>query len=221
MKRSIAFAAVVFAVGCTAQPSIQSGPNAEVTFDGLVRIDNARFAAAWVDPDVDLTQYTKIMPGGAEFEFRSVKKMSASQARMRNASEFWISDANKQRLIDTVSETFREELAKSQYFTIAEEPGPDTLIIVGALHDIVSQVPPEDVGRSEVWLSSLGEATLIIELRDSLSGETIYRAVERRAVQNVGQQMIHANTATTWAEVRRWARRWAISLREGLDSIHQ
>jgi hypothetical protein len=85
----------------------------------------------------------------------------------------------------------------------------------------VSQVPPESVGRSEVWLSSLGEATLVIELRDSLSNEVIYRAVERRAIERPGNQMVRANTATTWAEVRRWARRWAVSLREGLDSIHE
>ena len=97
----------------------------------------------------------------------------------------------------------------------------DTLIVNGALHDIVSKVPPQDVGRSEVWLRTVGEATLIIELRDSLSNEVIYRAVERRAIATSGQQMTRAHTATTWAEVRRWARRWAVRLREGLDSVHQ
>ncbi len=191
------------------------------TFDGLVRIDHSRFAAAWIDPDIDLTQYDKILPGGAAFEFRSVQKMSATQARRSNEREFWISDSNKQRLIDTVSEVFSEELQRSEHFTVTDEPGADTLVITGALHDIVSRVPPEDVGRSEIWLSSVGEATLIIELRDSLSNEVIYRAVERRSAESPGGTMIRANTATTWAEVRRWARRWAVRLREGLDSIHE
>jgi hypothetical protein len=221
MKKLIAIVATVVVAGCATEPSIQAGPNAETTFDGLVRIDNARFEGAWIDPDVDLKQYTKIIPGGAEFEFRNVQKMSASAARRSNEQEFWISDANKQRLIDTVTEVFREELQKSESFTVTEEPGPDALIVIGGLLDIVSQVPPEDVGRSEVWLRSVGEATLVIELRDSLSNEVVYRAVERRAAENVGNQMIRANTATTWAEVRRWARRWAVRLREGLDSVHQ
>jgi hypothetical protein len=221
MKRLVAFAAVLILVGCSSEPTIQTGPGAETTFDGLVRIDNARFAAAWIDPEIDVKQYNKIIPGGAEFEFRAAQKVSASTARHSNASEFWISDANKQRLAELVSEVFTEELQKSKYFTLTEEPGPDTLIVTGALHDIVSKVPPQDVGRSEIWLRSLGEATLVIELRDSLSNEVIYRAVERRAVENVGSQMIRTNTATTWAEVRRWARRWAISLREGLDSVHE
>jgi phenylpyruvate tautomerase PptA (4-oxalocrotonate tautomerase family) len=221
MNKIAVIAAVTIVAGCAVEPTIQTGPNAETTFDGLVRVDNARFAGAWVDPDVDLKQYTKIIPGGAEFEFRNVQKMSASAARRSNENEFWISDTNKQRLIDTVTEVFTEELQKSESFTVTDEPAPDALIIIGGLHDIVSQVPPEDVGRSEVWLRSVGEATLVIELRDSLSNEVVYRAVERRAAENVGNQMIRANTATTWAEVRRWARRWAVRLREGLDSVHE
>jgi hypothetical protein len=221
MKKLVVFAATVVIVGCSSEPTIQTGPNAETTFDGLVRIDNARFAGAWIDPEIDITQYNKIIPGGAEFEFRSVKKTSASAARYTNKREFWISDANRQRLAETVSDVFTEELQKSKHFTLTEEPGPDTLIVHGALHDIVSNVPPEDVGRSEIYLRSLGEATLIIELRDSLSNEVVYRAVERRAVESVGNEMVRAHTATTWAEVRRWARRWAVRLREGLDSVHE
>lgn len=222
MKTLLALAAAAVVVaGCAGEPTIQTGPNAETTFDGLVRIDNARFAAAWIDPDIDLTQYTKIIPGGAAFEFRNVQKTSAMAARYGNEREFWISDKNKQRLTELVSEVFTEELQKSEHFTVTDEPGPDTLIVQGALHDIVSRVPPEDVGRSEIYLRDLGEATLIVEIRDSLSNEVVYRAVERRAVQGIGDEMIRAHTATTWVEVRRWARRWAVSLREGLDSIHQ
>lgn len=221
MKKLVTFAAALILVGCSSEPTIQTGPTAETTFDGLVRVDNARFAAAWIDPDIDVKQYNKIIPGGAEFEFRAAQKVSASTARHSNQREFWISDANKQRLTEMVSEVFTEELQRSKHFTLTDEPGPDTLIVNGALHDIVSKVPPQDVGRSEVWLRSIGEATLIIELRDSLSNEVVYRAVERRAIENAGQQMTRANTATTWAEVRRWARRWAVRLREGLDSVHE
>jgi len=148
MKTLLALAAVVVVAGCAGEPTMQTGPNAETTFDGLVRIDNARFAAAWIDPDIDLTQYTKIIPGGAVFEFRNVQKTSATAARYSNEREFWISDKNKQRLAELVSEVFTEELQKSEHFTVTDEPAADTLIVQGALHDIVSRVPPEDVGRA-------------------------------------------------------------------------
>jgi len=213
--------ALFVAIGaCTPAPSIQEGPDAEVTFDGLVAINNSVFQRAWIDPDIDLSVYSKILPGGAEFEFRAVRSTGTSM-RASSSSEFQISEENQQRLIDTVSEVFKEELGKSQYFTITDERGPDVLIVKGALLDIVSRVPPQRAGRSDVFLSSVGEATLVLELRDSISGETLYRAADRRAAEPAGSRGVRANTVTTWNEVRRLARRWATRLREGLDSTRQ
>ena len=222
LKTLFTFAVIMLLVGCTQTPTIQQGPDAETTFDGLVRIDNSRFSNAWIDPDIDLSQYDKIMAGGAEFEFRAVKKSTSStMTRRANESEFWISDKNRQELIEIVSEAFRNELKKSKHFVVAEAPGPDVLVIVGGLHDIVSRVPPDMVGRGDIYLSSVGEATLVLELRDSLSGETIYRAIDRRAAERTGQQMMVSSSVTTKSEVRRLAQRWATRLREGLDSIHE
>ena len=222
MKKLAILALATLMVGCAAQePSFQQGPDAEVTFDGLVRIDNGRFKDSWADPDVDFSQYNKIMVGKAVFEFRAVKKSNTTHMQRSNQSEFWISDENKEKLIEVVSEVFRDELNKSENFTRSEVAGPDVLVIVGALHDIVSRVPPDMIGRGDIYLSSVGEATLILEARDSLSGETIYRAVDRRAAEQVGGQVRVSNSVTNMSEVRRMARRWAMRLREGLDSIHE
>ncbi len=225
MKNIVLIAASVLLAACAGEPTIQSGPDAEKSFDGLVRIDNSRFANAWADPDVDFASYGKILVGNAEFEFRAVKQRPRTSTMSRsNEREFWISDAAKQKLVDTVTGIFLEELRNSRNFTIVEEPGPDVLIIVAAVHDIVSHVPPDLVGRREIFLSSVGEGTLVLEARDSLSGETIYRAVDRRIIGDPGGNMdfaIQANTESTWAEVRRWARRWATRLVAGLDSIHE
>ena len=54
------------------EPTIQQGPDSEITFDGLHRIDNARFTKAWADAAVDCSAYKKILPGEAFFEFRAV-----------------------------------------------------------------------------------------------------------------------------------------------------
>ena len=214
-------AAALLLAACASEPSIQQGPDAETSFDGLVRIDNSRFQRAWIDPEVDLKSYSKIIPGNAEFEFRAVKERTRTSTSLSSEQEFWIDESKRQKLIETVTEIFREEMAGSKHFTITDAPGPDTLIVTGALLDIVSRVPPERVGRSDIFLDSVGEATLVLELRDSQSGETIYRAADRRAIERPGSQMIEVNTVTTWAEVRRWARRWATRLVEGLDSIHE
>ena len=43
MKQLLSVATFLLLVGCTQTPSIQQGPDAEMTFDGLVRIDDSRF----------------------------------------------------------------------------------------------------------------------------------------------------------------------------------
>ena len=70
-------------VGCeTAPPTIQTGPDAELTFDGLHKVDNSQADLAWARPDFDISGYTKIWPVGAGIEYRQVKdKGRSSMAR--------------------------------------------------------------------------------------------------------------------------------------------
>jgi hypothetical protein len=212
--------ATLIAACSTAPPTIQQGPNAEISYDGLHKIDNSRLKEAWADPDVDFSRYSKVMGGGSEFQFRAVKKTpSATQQRRGSSTEFWIDDATRNQLVETVNEIFDEEIANSTRFEVTDTKGADVLIIRGGLHDIVSHAPPELMGRGEIYLRSVGEATLIIEILDSMSGEVIYRGIERRSAERPGSESMIMNSVTSWAEVRRLARDWAVTLREGLDSV--
>ncbi len=215
-KIFLVFAAMIMAGCSSAPPTIQEGPNAEVSYDGLHAIDNSVFRAAWADPDVDFSRYSKIMPGGAFFEYRAVKKTSGTYRARASDTEFYIDEKAREKLEKLTSEIFNEELAKSTRFSVTDAAGSDVLVIRGGLYDIVSKVPPDLVGRGNIYLSSVGEITLILEAIDSMSGEVIFRAVERRALDRSGGRSSSVNTR---AEVRRVIRRWATTLRDGLDSI--
>ena len=219
MKNTIFIAAALFLVACASEPTIQTGPDAEVTFDGLHKVDNSAFKAAWADPEIDFSRYNKFIAGGAFFEFRAVKKNNSTMRANSSTTDFWIDDKSKEKLKEEVGTVFQDELAKSERFTETDKPGPEVLIIRGGLHDIVSNVPPETTGRSDIYLRSVGEATLVLEVVDSLSGEVIARAIERRAAEQPGGQMRVSNAVTNWAEVRRLARTWATRLRNGMDSL--
>jgi hypothetical protein len=214
-------AALLLVAGCASEPAIQEGPDAEVTYDGLHRIDNSAFEYAYIDPDADWARYDKILPGGAEFRFRAVKKTSGTTLSRTTTSEFYVDEKNRARLEEEVSKVFAEELGQSERFSVTEGPGPDVLIVRGGLTDVVSRVPPEYAGRSEVFLTSVGEATLVLEIVDSMSGEVLFRAADRRAADRMGGGMtpVRSTPPTNWSEVRRLARRWASRLREGLDSL--
>ena len=220
MKYLAILAAVMFIAGCASEPAVQEGPEAEVTHDGLHRVDHANFEYAYVDPDADWGRYTKIMPGGAEFEFRAVKKTSGTYRARASDDEFYMDEKTRAKFEQEVTEVFDEELSKSKRFTVTDSAGPDVLVIRGGMTDIVSRVPPEYIGRSEVFLSSVGEATLVLEVVDSMSGEVLFRAADRRAAERAGGTTpVRSTPATNWSEVRRLARTWGSRLREGLDSL--
>ena len=211
MRRVTALLAAIAAAlvsGC-ASSSLAPRLGTELSFDGLVRVENARSSAAWIDPDFDLSGYTRVRLEGAGIEFQPVRE-SPSRMTQRSAREFPISEQAKERLREIMVAEFRGERARSERFEL------DVLLVWGGLLDVVSFVPPERPGRGEIFLRSVGEATLVIELRDSQSGATLARIMDRRAAQRAAQG-VPSNTVTNAAEVRVLARTWARLLRQRLD----
>jgi hypothetical protein len=93
-------------------------------------------------------------------------------------------------------------------------------MVRGGLLDVASYVPPDPVGgRSEVFLSAVGEATLVLELRDSETTTILERSVDRRAAETIGDSFTRSNSVTNSAEARRLIRYWATRLVEGLDGF--
>jgi hypothetical protein len=62
--------------------------------------------------------------------------------------------------------------------------------------------------------------TLVLELRDSVTGETLARVVDGQSGRNIGIMTI-TNRATNTADARRAIRTWAQALRNGLDSLYK
>lgn len=211
------------AVGCTSTPTFQTGEDAEVTFDGLTRMEGTIMDAVWALPDIDLTAYSKVMFEGVGVEYREVSgpysgREGSTTAQRRNQTEFRLHPDTRALFEEEIAAAFREEMARSEVFEIVEEAGPDVLLVRGGLLDVVSRVPPETIGRSRIFIDSIGEATLILEIRSSVSHSIYARAVDRRAAQT-GATMTESNRVTNRAEVRRLGRRWGRMLRDGLDTL--
>ena len=211
------------AAGCTSTPTFQTGEDAEVTFDGLTRMEGTIMDAVWALTDIDLTAYSKVMFEGIGVEYREVSgpysgRAGSTTARRRSQSEFRLHPDTRALFEEEIAGAFREEMASSEVFEIVEEAGPEVLLVRGGLLDVVSRVPPETVGRSRIFIDSVGEATLILEIRSSVSNSIYARAVDRRAAQT-GATMTESNRVTNRAEVRRLGRRWGRMLRDGLDTL--
>jgi hypothetical protein len=200
--------------GCApVTPAFQAGPNAEVTHDGLTRVDNTRLQAVWLRPDIDLTPYTGMILENAGVEFRPV------QSRVGTSDAYPITESDKERFVELVSEEFRSSLSESERFEIVTAPGPDVLLVRGSLLDVISNVPPRDSGRTQAFLQQVAEATLVIEVYDSQSGAILARAAERRVAEDLTGRATRVYSGEGWEQVRDLARLWARTLREGLEEL--
>ncbi len=216
----LCFAALGLGACATPAPTIDMSEDAELSFDGMRPILNSRAAKAWAKPGLDLTVYTKIKLQGAGIEYRPGGQSGRTMSSRSRGGPFEMTEDQKARFQSIAVEVALEELGKSERFTLVDEVGPEVLIVRVALLDVVSFVPPQTAGRSEVFLSSVGEATLVLELRDSITDAILARAMDRRAAgDRSGTMMSRSNSVTNTTEVRRLMRRWMSGLRERLDEL--
>jgi hypothetical protein len=214
--------ALLLAACTTATPTIQTGPDAEVTYDGLHEVENNQADEAWARPGIDLAAYTKIMLQGAGIEYAPADNTGRTSVALSKGGSYFIDDDARASFEKLVGEIFVEEMSKIERFTIVDEPGTDVLLVRGAMKDVVSYVPPDfNTARSKVYLSSVGEATLVLELRDSITGAVLARSIDRRAAERMTGDFVESNRVTNTSEVRRLIRFWARRLRENLDGFGQ
>jgi len=227
LRLTTLLALFALSTGCTSTPEFQSGPDAEVTHDGLTRLDKTVLDVVWARTDIDLTGYSKVMFEGVGIEFRPVKGPYSGQAGTGSASittssrsVFQLDDKTKTIVKEEIRGAFVDELGQSDVYEVVDAPGPDVLLLRAGLLDVISRVPPATIGRGSVYLDSVGEATLVLELRDSTSNAILARAVDRRAAGNANAATVmESNTATNRAEVRRLGRRWASIIRSGVETL--
>jgi hypothetical protein len=164
-----------------AQAILAAGPDAEVTEDGLHRLDPSIMGAAWVRPDLDLSRYTRIFFMPTAVQFREVDER-VTTAR-NTATEFPVSDSMKTRLRELFGESFYEAVGEAESYQLSDGVGRDVLMVRGFLTDVIFGVPPDRPGRAAVssvrWV---WEASIVVELRDSMSDVVLARTVDRERI---------------------------------------
>ena len=214
----VVFAAILFSGCATAPATIDTSPGAEVSFDGLHKVKGGRMAEAWARPDFDVSSYSKVMVQGAGVEFRP----GGWKGPLRDigpGGHYAVSESTKVMFEEQMGEAFMAELSKSEHFTIVTEPGPDVLLIQGSLIDVISKVPLQRNPQSDTLLSEIGQATLVFEISDSVSDGILYRATDRQTAKRTGSALTLSSSVTNIREFRLVAERWAIVIREGLESF--
>lgn len=233
MKPIFAFAAGIAAtiaalvvIGAEEDPKDgqQEESAASDRYSELVKVDG-KFQETFVLPGVDFGDFNKVYLWEAQFEYRDVGPARKTRSTMLNTRkrEFGISEEDRKKFEEIVGEAFSKEISKAKQFTLVEnidDIDSATLILRGALVDIISQVPPEMVGRSDVYLSSIGAATFAMEFIDAKTGGVVALVAERRSIETLNARSgmgVPANSASIMGDIRRWSGDLARRLRTRLD----
>jgi len=193
-----------------------------VTVDGLHRVDNSLVALAYMKPDMDLRGYTALM-----LDPVSVAYQKDPQGRRRSglvgggSANFALSPSQMENLSSWFQEAVVEAFAGDGGYRIVDTPGPDVLRVSADLLDLIVRVPTERAsGRSRTFVASYGEVTLVLEVRDSESGEILARAGDRMdPTRGSGRALTEVSAAFVRADTRRLFEYWAGIMRERLDEL--
>jgi hypothetical protein len=187
----------------------------EPDWDGLVRRPHPRLGGVWVRPDAEVVAYRSVMLDPVEVSFADPNRRSGGTRRL-NARDV---ASIQTRLAELFREVFRTELGRGGY-QLVDEPGPETLRVRAAIVDLNVTAPDTMApGRTRTYTASSGSMTLVMELRDSISGELLARAVDTRSARSTGALSL-TNRVTNTADARRAIGVWASALRRALDDLY-
>jgi predicted small secreted protein len=188
-------------------------------WDGLVRQPGTRLGAVFVRPDAEIVGYRSVKIDPVEVSFArnwDPNRGGRSQLGRLNADDM---AAIQTGVADLFRETFRAELERGG-FQLVDVAGPDTLRVTAAIVDLYISAPDTmSAGRSRTYTANAGRMTLVAELRDSLTGELLARAVDARSARSTGTWNI-TNRVTNTADARRAMGIWATALRQGMEEMY-
>jgi uncharacterized protein DUF3313 len=197
-------------------PVIVSADEPPNEWDGLARVKSKQLDHLYKLPEADFSGYKRVRLDPIEVEFDKNWKPNDSQRSSSRRLTNEDIEKIKKALAEEFRKVFTEELTKNGY-AVVEENGDDVLRVSAAIVNLYITAPDKmSAGRSRTYTTSAGHATLIAELRDSVTGKLMARAVDSVRGRDTGTFMV-TNSVTNMSAARTALSQWARILRDGLD----
>lgn len=193
--------------------------DAPESWDGLVEVKAKRMDAVFLLPGADFRTYTKVMIDPTQAAFK--KDWMRSMQDTRRLSDR-VTEEDAQKILEAARTNFGDvfvEAFKDAGYTVVTEPGADVLRISTAVVNLYVNAPDTmSAGRSYSFTTEAGEATLIIETRDSLTGALMGRVLDRRETRGTaGMQM--ATSVSNVSEFRALFKQWSGIAVKGMEEL--
>jgi len=175
----VAAALLVVACGASAPSLVFVTGSGSVTGDGLHRVRWSQLGAEFVKPGAQFGGYDKVL-----LEPLAIKATGGGERRrMGPVREYPPTPSYLEGLKRTYQETFAKQFGRRGW-SVVSEPGPGVLRISGQVVDLVLTAPldPEAATTTYDYVTSFGDLTLLLDVRDATSGEALLRTLDRQPI---------------------------------------
>ena len=219
---ALLFSSVLLLSACSQTAVIQQGENAEVIGDNLHKVDNSGVKSAYVDPDVDFSQYRKVVI--APLDMSQVEIIQPSQSR--SYSKWELTDKDRKAFADSYMSQMNKHLVEKssgEPYQIVDQPGDGVLVISAAVLAIAPSAPKDDIssrgysGRSRVFSEGAGAMSIAVLVTDGKTEKQLIEFVDNR--ESLSGVMRRNNSVTNLFDVNYLFSFWARKLKSGLDEL--
>ena len=213
---SLAIFSAALAGGFTGPAEADKHPT---EWDGLQRVKSKRLKLVFLAPGADFTPYKRVMLDPTEIAFR--KNWMRDYNSTRRGVSGRVSDSDVQRVITqggaAATEIFTKAFAEGGY-PVVTAPAEDVLRVRTGVINLSVTAPDIPVaGRSRTYANEAGSATLLIEVRDSMTGALLGRVVDSKLAGDT--QSFIRNSVTNRADFRQLIKLWASNSARGLGQL--
>lgn len=189
------------------------------TWDGLEQVKAKRFDLVYLLPDADFKPYTKVIIDPPEVAFRKNWQKDYNATTTGLSSR--ISDDEVRKALELAKTGFSDVFTKAYRdagYQIVTTPGHDTMRVKTGVINIDVYAPERrTAGRSDTYAPDAGQATLVLEARDSMSNALLGRAVDARIAGEGGPY--RRNSMTNRSDFKRLFQTWAKISVTGLEDL--
>ena len=216
-----------FLISISAFLFCMSGPAAakeadlpDVTVDGLHRVPDSKMAIVYAEPGADLAQYNRILLLDAYVAF---KKNWERDQRSSSIASSTVTPKDVEKIKANLAQEFHtifKKVLEDGGYEVVDEAAEDTLLLRPAIINLDVNAPdtPRSGGTYSIT-SSAGEMTLYVELYDSITGDLIAKAMDRRVDNNA--YYTWSNSVTNRRAAEKILTGWAGILLDALNEAKQ
>lgn len=218
-RRLLAISAALAIAINVSEASIVHAAGPPATWDGLVLVESKQLDRVYLLPGADLKSFTKVMLDPTEVAFKEnwIRDYNTRAARSGKR----LDQSHADQIVKAASTGMGDTLAKAYQkagYQLVQTPGPGVLRIrTGVINLSISAPDVKTAGRSRTWSQDAGEATFIVEARDSETGAVLGRALDRRVAGDSSPYL--RNSVTNRADFQRMFDIWAKSSVEELGKL--